>query len=341
MNEVDDQGSWHPPSTKPTVTSQAHRISTRVPGRAALRTLPLLLIPFLFGRSHRPATAPDASDVADAGSVNGQPAARDVLPLHVNARVRMWMKRFRTDQHAEFQQILRRRGAYEGLIRKKLRERGMPEELLYLAMMESGLKPRAESSASAVGLWQLMAPTAEQYGLRVDKWVDERRDPVRATDAALDYLSWLHDRYGSWYLAAAAYNAGPARVDRALAETPDTTAHGNDRYWQVVSHLPLETREYVPRLVAASLLAQRADSAGVDDGDMRPYRYDRVFVPGGTSLRTVARILGVGVQVMRGLNPFLVQGVTPPNETYPVRVPVGMAGEVVKHLGRSVLRAAD
>ena len=311
----------------------------RTPVWRSWRTLPLLLVPILLARidlSPRQSVEP-----ADDGGQSPAVAESSILPLHLNDRVLTWMNRFRTDQRAEFEQVLRRRGAYEGLIRARLRARGMPEELLYLAMMESGLKPRAESSASAVGLWQFMAPTAQQYGLRVDEWVDERRDPVRATDAALDYLSWLHARYGSWYLAAAAYDAGPGTVDRVLARHADGKVHGENVYWEVLDHLPRETREYVPRLVAASLLAQDADAAGFDNG-VSPYRYDRVFVPGGTSLRAVARILGIDVRVMRSLNPHLIQGVTPPNETYPVRVPVGTAGKVVAVLGKGrVIRRAD
>jgi membrane-bound lytic murein transglycosylase D len=301
------------------------------------RALPLLIVPLLVARIDLPREGraePETASAADA-------AEGAVLPLHVNDRVRTWMHRFQTGQRAEFEQVLRRRGAYEGLIRDRLRSKGMPEELLYLAMMESGLKPRATSAASAVGLWQFMAPTAQQYGLRVDEWVDERKDPVRATNAALDYLSWLHDRYGSWYLAAAAYDAGPGRVDRVLARHADGKVQGENLYWEVSEYLPRETREYVPRLVAASLLAQDADSAGFES-DVRPYRYDRVFVPGGTSLRAIARIVGTEPGVIRNLNPHLIQGVTPPNETYPVRVPVGTAGKVVAVLGKSrALRKAD
>ena len=107
-----------------------------------------------------------------------------------------------------------------------------------------------------------MSPTAKQYGLRVDEYVDERRDPVRATDAALDYLQWLHGRFGSWYLAAAAFNAGPGRVERVLSRHADGRVGDEDVYWQVLEYLPRETREYIPKLIAVTILANRADAVG-------------------------------------------------------------------------------
>lgn len=336
MNRIPKPGPSGPRiDGRPQRASSRGRVEPRTLTSRSWRALPLIVLPLLFLRIDMPRSERDHTNTNTVAP--GIPASEgSVLPLHVNDRVLAWMNRFRTGQRAEFEKVLKRRGAYQDLIRARLRARGMPEELLYLAMMESGLKPRAESAASAVGLWQFMAPTAQQYGLRVDEWVDERRDPVRATNAALDYLSWLHNRYGSWYLAAAAYDAGPGRLDRVLARHAADSTQGEDRYWEVVEHLPRETREYVPRLVAASLLAQDADAAGFEN-DTAPYRYDRVFVPGGTSLRTVARILGVDTRVVRNLNPHLIQGVTPPNETYPVRVPVGTAGKVVAVLGKGRL----
>ena len=299
---------------------------------------PLLLVPALFATAHvEMGRRGDLQELA----LPVQTLAVS-LPLHENARVDRWVKHFRTDQRAAFERLLERQGAYDAIIRGALRDRGMPEELLYLAMMESGLSPRAESSASAVGLWQFMAPTAQQYGLRVDEWVDERRDPVRATRAALDYLSYLHDRYDSWYLAAAAYNAGPGTVDRVLARHADGRSGDEDLYWEVLDHLPRETRDYVPRLVAAARLAEDVHGEGFDVQSERPYRYDRVFVPGGTSLATVAWRLDVAPRVLRNLNPHLVQGVTPPDETYPIRVPVGLSRAVVASVGRyGRLRRAD
>ncbi|HKJ02187.1 MAG TPA: lytic transglycosylase domain-containing protein [Longimicrobiales bacterium] len=300
--------------------------------------LPLLLAPaFLVSGDIGSGSNPDLQELV----LPAQTLAV-ALPLHENARVDRWVKHFRTDQRAAFQRLLERQGAYDAIIRGKLRDRGMPEELLYLAMMESGLSPRAESSASAVGLWQFMTPTAQQYGLRVDEWVDERRDPVRATNAALDYLAYLHDRYGSWYLAAAAYNAGPGTVDRVLARHADGRSGDEDLYWEVLDYLPRETRDYVPRLVAAALLAEDVHGEGFDVQSERPYLYDRVFVPGGTSLATVAWRLHVTPRVLRNLNPHLIQGVTPPDETYPIRVPVGLSPDVVASVGRyGRLRRAD
>jgi len=218
----------------------------------------------------------------------------------------------------------------------------MPEELVYLAMMESGLSARAVSKASAVGLWQFMGPTAQQYGLRVDEWVDERRDPVRSTDAALTYIQWLHERYGSWYLTAAAYNAGPGRVDRELRRHAQGRTGDEDLYWEILDHLPRETREYVPRLVAATMVAEQAAELGFDAQSMEPYRYERVFVPGGTSLSRIARSLDLGVRVLRDLNPHLIKGATPLGEIYPVRVPLGASPQVVASLGRvGRVRSAD
>jgi membrane-bound lytic murein transglycosylase D len=263
------------------------------------------------------------------------------LPLKVNGRVEKWMRRFMTDQKGAFQTFLKQEGLYEEMIRGKLRDRGMPEDLLYLAMIESGLSPRATSKVKAAGVWQFMGPTAKQYGLRVDEWVDERRDPLKATDAALDYLAFLHGRYDSWYLAAAAYNAGPSRVDRALkrhagGREPShaiSRAGDEDIYWEIIDHLPRETREYVPKILAATALARQAERYGFQVKALAPYEFDRVWVPGGTALVTVARSLGMPMKRMRELNPHLVMGVTPPGSSFPVRVPKGSSDLVIAAMG--------
>src|SRR5690606_13234262 len=202
------------------------------------------------------------------------------LPLEVNARVEKWMRRFMTDQKSTFQTFLAREGVFAPMIRGKLRERGMPQVLLYRAMFEVGLSPRATSRVSAAGVGQFVGPTARQYGLRVDRWVDERRDPVKATDAALDYLEYLHGRYDSWYLAAAAYNAGPGRVDGVLRRHAEGRKGEEAIYWEIIDHLPRETRDYVPKILAATALARQAERYGFKvDSTAIPYEYDRVWVP--------------------------------------------------------------
>jgi membrane-bound lytic murein transglycosylase D len=253
--------------------------------------------------------------------------------MEINARVVRWMRRFQTDQRASFESFLARGTAYSGIIRTKLAARGMPEDLLYLAMIESGFETGATSPVSAVGMWQFTGPTARQYGLRVDPWVDERRDPMTATDAALDYLEWLHERYRSWYLAAAAYNAGYGTVDEALRRHADGRRGEESLYWDIIDHLPRETRDYVPKLLAATMLAGLAEAYGFEVEPEGPYRFDRVWVPGGTPLSAVARLLDVPADEIADLNPHLLRGAVPPGDAFALRVPVGTASQVVASLG--------
>jgi membrane-bound lytic murein transglycosylase D len=266
------------------------------------------------------------------------------LPLHENERVEFWTRRFATEEKKTFEGLLSRAGLYSDMITAKLRERGMPEELLYLAMIESGFVPNARSHVSALGVWQFMSPTALAYGLRIDSYVDERRDPVRATDAALDYLEELHERYGSWYLAAAAYNAGPTRVSRALNRHAGGRVGDESLYWDIVDHLPPETAQYVPKLVAATYLARSAARHGFEVNRAEPYVYDIVWTPGGTLLSTVGASVDVSTARMHELNPQLIRNVTPPGPAYPLRVPVGTGPQLVASLGmpdRRVYRADD
>lgn len=255
------------------------------------------------------------------------------LPVEVNEEVERWMERYLTDQRPIFRQYLEREGLYSEMILEALHRRGMPQELLYLAAIESGFSPRARSRVAATGMWQFMGPTAEAFGLRIDAYVDERRDPVRATEAALDYLSILHERFGSWYLAAAAYNAGPSRVARVLRTHGEGDQEAEDLYWEIVDHLPRETRAYVPKMLALVLLAQAADEYGFQVQRSQPIRFERVWVPGGTTLRTVADAVGVPLTRIRELNPHLLRGVTPPGEPFGIRVPVGSSPRVVASLG--------
>jgi membrane-bound lytic murein transglycosylase D len=285
----------------------------------------------------------DSESTAESGAANDSPDLREPapglvmlpngLPTAAQPRVERWLGAFETTRRHEFEELMARRGVYSGLIEEKLRRRGMPSELLYIPMIESGLSTVAVSHVSAVGLWQFMVPTAQQYGLRVDPWVDERRDPEAATDAALDYLSWLHRRFGgSWILAAAAYNAGPGRLERVLNRHAEGRLGDDEVYWEILEYLPRETREYVPKMIAVTRLAAQLDEQGFESGSVEPYRYESVFVPGGTQLSYVARELGLERGAVKALNPHLVLGVTPPDELYPLRVPVGQGMRVVSFL---------
>jgi membrane-bound lytic murein transglycosylase D len=141
----------------------------------------------------------------------------------------------------------------------------MPQSLIYLAMIESGFNPQARSPVKASGLWQFMAPTGKRFGLTVNRKVDERNNPARATDAALKYLSYLYDRFGSWYLAAAAYNGGEGRVAKALAQVTGRTRGTDADFYRIAHRLPAETRDYVPKLIAAAQIGKNPTRYGFDD----------------------------------------------------------------------------
>lgn len=249
------------------------------------------------------------------------------LPVVRNAAVERFITLFTDKQSDRMALYLKRSGRYEGMIRAKLRERGMPEDLVYLSMIESGFNPTARSKAQAVGLWQFMEETGERYGLRIDAYVDERRDPEKSTDAALRYLDDLHNHFGSWYLAAAAYNTGENRVSRVMREMTGSVKGEEADFWRIRRRLPAETREYVPLMVAAALIGKEPHKYGLGEVERYlPAPVETVKVPGGTELETVARAVGVSEKEIRSLNPQLLRGVTPPKEaTYEVRIPEGRA----------------
>ena len=183
-----------------------------------------------------------------------------------NARVDSWIKLFSTDSSVKsrFAVWLDRMPTYEPMISAKLSELDMPQDLIYLAMIESGFNPKAQSPAKAGGLWQFISETGKRYGLTVNKKVDERNQPEKATDAALAYLSDLHDRFGSWYLAAAAYNAGENRVGRIMREVTGSEKGTDADYYLISSRLPKETREYVPMMIAAGRISKDPGKYGFD-----------------------------------------------------------------------------
>ena len=252
----------------------------------------------------------------------------DVTSFAGNNRVLEYLDFFQTDARDRFQIWLQRLGRYEGMIRERLRAKKLPEDLVYLTIIESGLSNTAVSHSRAVGMWQFMAGTGRTYGLTVDPWVDERRDPFKATDAAAAYLADLVQRLGSVYLAAAAYDAGAGKIERSVARLPgevdsltDNTFFllaGNNRY------LRRETRDYVPKLIAASLIAKQPERYGFTGiQPMAPLVFDEMTVPDATGLDVIARLADTTVAAILELNPQFVRGITPPGREVTVRVPRG------------------
>src|SRR6266550_486790 len=250
----------------------------------------------------------------------------DVSSFAMNHRVLQYLEFFRLDSRDRFEIWLARLGRYEGMIRDRLRAKRLPEDLVYLSLIESGFSNTAVSRAKAVGMWQFMASTARLYGLTVDPWVDERRDPYKATEAAANYLADLRERLGSVYLAAAAYNAGVGRIERGIDRLPGEPDSVDDHTFFQLSdrrYLRRETRDYVPKLIAASLIAKQPARYGFEVEPQSPLVFDEVTVPDATGLDVVARLADTAVAVLLELNPQYVRGVTPPGRSVVVRVPRG------------------
>jgi membrane-bound lytic murein transglycosylase D len=199
--------------------------------------------------------------------------------------------------------------------------------MYYLALVASGYNPHAYSRAAAVGMWQFMVSTARGMGLRVDWWVDERRDPIRSTAAAVRFLRGLRAQFGSLYLAAAAYNGGPGRVARGLSRYDLDGATGDDRFFALAEkgYLHRETREYVPQLIAAALIAKDPARYGLNLYALPPFEYDSVRVGPQTPLAAVALAAGTSIAVIKDLNPHVLRGMTPPGKAFQIRVPYGTA----------------
>ena len=243
------------------------------------------------------------------------------MPIDDNDRVVAKLRFFQTRGRKTFAIWLQRAGRYRTLIGDILRREEMPSDLFYVAVIESGLNPRAYSRSRAVGLWQFMARTGRMMDLKLTHWVDERRDPIKATEKAARYLNDLFAEFGDWRLALAAYNGGPGRVRRAIARA------GTNDYWQL--DLPRETKNYVPLFMAAAVIAKDPQLFGFEPQAEEPaFAYEEVVLPKDwlyVDLKAAAQLLGIERRVLHDLNPELRQDITPPGSRppYTLRVPTG------------------
>jgi membrane-bound lytic murein transglycosylase D len=247
------------------------------------------------------------------------PESEHDIPIVLNDKVQGFLQYFQNGGHDLFSEWLGRSGKYIPMMKEILEAKAMPLDLVYLAMIESGFNMRARSNKGAVGPWQFIEPTARRYGLRVDSWVDERMDPEKSTEAAANYLHDLYDMFDSWELAAAGYNAGENTVRSAMEKFQISD------FWKISEYtLPEETRDYVPKLIAALIIAKNPGKYGFSEIQYQePEPFEKANVPAQRSLRDISRISGIQYERLSDLNPSLVKGFTPPSSTYEINVPVG------------------
>ena len=267
-------------------------------------------------------------ELRNSGDADGDLGLPDVnlplsdIPLTLNSKVEYFLYYFQTTGKAAFSRWLSHSSRYIPMMKDILKREGMPEDLVYVAMIESGFQMHARSWANAVGPWQFVSGTGRHYALRIDQWIDERKDPVKATTAAALYLKELYGIFnGDWYLAAAGYNAGENKILRAIS------MYNTSDYWEISrgSYLKRETKEYVPKLLAAAIIAKDPARYGFTDiAYLTPIEYDTVTIPARTNLDLVAKLCSTTYETIKELNPDLRHWCTPPNyPDYQLKIPKG------------------
>jgi membrane-bound lytic murein transglycosylase D len=265
---------------------------------------------------------PPMEDVAQLDETIEDPAEEKPyhIPMILNDSVENHLEYFKTRGRDVFQIWLDRSDRYIPLMKEIFREKNLPEDLVYVAMIESGFNPYAVSWAKAVGPWQFMPATGKLYGLKIDWWIDERKDPIKSTMAAAEHLKDLHNLFGSWPLALASYNAGAGKVQRAVLRTR------SDDFWDLKAsrYIRKETKNYVPKYMAATIIAKNPEAYGFSINHVSPYSYDEVVIEESTDLRMIAQCAGCTYQEIKELNPEIRRWVTPPHfSRYVLRLPSG------------------
>lgn len=254
------------------------------------------------------------------------------IPIVVNDQVEYFLEYFQTTHRKPFTLWLQRSGRYIPMMREHLRANGLPEDLVYMALIESGFNPKAYSRRRASGPWQFISRTGQKYGLKVDWWIDERRDPEKSTIAAARHLKDLYDQFSCWYLAAAGYNAGAGKISRAIKR------YQTEDFWELIKHryLKRETKNYVPKMIAAALIAKEPEKYGFADITYdEPIRSEKVTVPDATDLRVISRCCEVEYEVIKALNPELRRWCTPPHHpNYEVKIPEGKTETFVQNFAQ-------
>ena len=243
-----------------------------------------------------------------------------MMPLEVNRHVKRILDYYQNDIHNRFQRYLDRFEKYKDLVQRVFKETGLPIELGYLSLVESGFNPLAFSRARASGPWQFMKATGSDYGLDVTWYVDERRDPVKSTVAAAQHLKDLYDQFKSWPLALGAYNAGAGKIKRAIRIS------GSRDFWKIrkLRYIRRETKDYVPSFIAAVLIASNPTQYGFKVNTAIPYAFDKVLMYKRAHLKAVATTTGISIKRLKALNPELLKTIIPlMNDGYPLKVPIG------------------
>jgi len=255
------------------------------------------------------------------------------VPVTYNKKVKKWVLYFQKNGKHWFESRLGISSKYLPMMQRILSRRDMPNDLAYIAMIESGFSAKATSHAQAVGYWQFIKPTANQYGLRTNWWIDERRDFKKSTLAATSYLSDLYKKFGSWYLTASAYNMGETRLRRLIKK------YRTRNFWVLsqFKDFPRETREYIPKLIATMLIAKSPKLYGFHNvKPKKPYSFDSLYIPGGTDLVYLSGKLGIKKSTLMNLNPELKRNFIPSHiKEHRIRVPKGMQAKtrsIIKNL---------